>query len=197
MSYSNMDSNITQLIDSHSELILSIRNNQSIIESIKSIVSSLINGFESGSKVLIAGNGGSAADAEHIAAELSGKLKIKRPPLFAEALHVNAAALTAISNDYSYESALARLLEAKAIPKDIVIVLSTSAKSENILNLIQKAKELDLIIIGFFGSEGDAISSSCDNCIIIPSTETTRIQEAYMLILHIICELVEHNLFAK
>ena len=141
------------------------------------------------------GNGGSAADSQHLASEFSGKFYLDRKPLNAEALHVNSSYLTAIANDYSFTEVFARALEAKGSKADILVCLTTSGKSENILSVLKKAKEMEIITVCFLGNETKYTQQLTDIQISVPSIETPRIQEAHMLIGHIICEQVENQLF--
>lgn len=155
----------------------------------------IISSFRSQGKVLIFGNGGSAADAQHIAAEFVGRFQKERPGLAAVALNTNTSILTALSNDYSYDIVFSRQIEALARPCDIVIAISTSGKAKNVLLAIKKAKELGLKTICLTGGTGGELPKSADISLIIPSTITARIQEAHITIGHIICELVENELF--
>lgn len=146
-------------------------------------------------KVLFCGNGGSAADAQHLAAELSGRFYFDRPPLFAEALHVNTSYLTAVANDYGYAEVFARLVRAMGEPGDVLIALSTSGNSPNILEAIAAAKAQKMVVLGFTGQTGGAMVERCDVLLNVPSTDTPRIQECHLLLGHILCEVVEQELF--
>lgn len=147
--------------------------------------------ISSGSKVLLAGNGGSAADAQHIAAELTGRFVKERKGLPGIALTVDTSALTAISNDYGYENVFARQLEAYAQPLDLFIALSTSGSSANIINALHKAKEIGCITIGLSGRSGGEMNELCDLNIVVPEENTARIQEMHILIGHILCKAVD------
>lgn len=153
--------------------------------------------YRKGGKLLFCGNGGSAADAQHIAAELSGRYMFDRPPLFAEALHVNTSYLTAVSNDYGFEKAYARLTEAMGRKGDMLIALSTSGNSPNIIEAIKAAKNIGMSVIGMSGESGGALKQWCDITLCVPSSVTARIQEAHILIGHILCEIIENTLFVK
>ena len=153
--------------------------------------------FQNDKKVLFCGNGGSAADAQHLAAELSGRYYYDRPPLFSDALHVNTSYLTAVANDYSYDQIYSRLLRAMGSEGDVLIGLSTSGNSPNVVNAINQANELGMITIGFTGASGGKMKDICDYLVAIPDTDTPRIQECHMLLGHTICEIVERNLFSK
>lgn len=147
-----------------------------------------------GGQLLIAGNGGSAADAQHIAAELTGRFLRERRPLRAIALHANTSALTAIGNDYGYEHVFARELSAHARPGDILLAISTSGNSRNILRAIEVARERDVTVIGLTGESGGEMRAACDLCLCVPSGTTARIQEMHITIGHTICELLEERL---
>lgn len=150
--------------------------------------------FEVGGKLLIAGNGGSAADAQHIAAELTGRFRRERKPLPALALHGNTSALTAIGNDYGYEHVFARELAAHARPGDVFLAISTSGNSKNILRAIEAAHQNKIMVIGLTGESGGAMRTACDLCLRVPSKTTARIQEMHITIGHAICELLEEEL---
>ena len=147
--------------------------------------------LKAGGKILFCGNGGSAADAQHLAAELTGRYLIDRRPLYAEALHVNTSYLTAVANDYSYNDIYARLVEGMGRPDDILFAISTSGNSENILKAAEKARILGMTVIGMTGSTGGKMKSLADISLQMPSNDTPRIQEGHILIGHIICELIE------
>jgi D-sedoheptulose 7-phosphate isomerase len=149
----------------------------------------------SGHRVLFCGNGGSAADAQHLAAELSGKFYFDRPPLPAEACHVNSSFITAYSNDYSFSRAYARYVEGFGTRGDLLIALSTSGNSENILEAIASARLREMRVIGFTGYTGGKMKELCDILLNIPSGDTPRIQEAHITIGHILCEIAENKLF--
>ncbi len=177
------------------EIKKKILDDKNLIKTIQKVADEVIQTFKKGGKVLFCGNGGSAADAQHLAAELSGKFFLDRNPLFAEALHVNTSYLTAVANDYSYDDVFARLIKAKGIKGDILIGISTSGNSQNVLKAIEVANELKIITIGFTGETGGKMKNICKYLINIPSNNTARIQEAHITIGHIICEIVEQELF--
>ena len=147
-----------------------------------------------GGQLLVGGNGGSAADAQHIAAELTGRFFLERQPLRAMALHVNTSALTAIGNDYGYEHVFARELSAHARPGDVFLALTTSGNSQNILCAIQAARKSKVVVIGLTGESGGKMRAACDLCLCVPSRSTPRIQEMHITIAHAICQLVEERL---
>ncbi|MGE5383532.1 MAG: SIS domain-containing protein, partial [Omnitrophica WOR_2 bacterium] len=150
-----------------------------------------------GNRVYFCGNGGSAADAQHLAAEFSGRFYYDRPPLDAEALHVNTSYLTAVGNDYSFNEVYARLIKGKGIKGDVLVAISTSGNSANILRAIDEARIIGMTIIGLTGSTGGNMKHACDLLINVPSSDTPRIQESHITIGHIICEIVESSIFPR
>jgi D-sedoheptulose 7-phosphate isomerase len=155
----------------------------------------LTHALKNGHRVLFCGNGGSAADAQHLAAELSGKFYLDRPALPAEACHVNTSFVTAVSNDYGFKKAFARYIEGFGQSGDVLVAISTSGNSENILEAIHTAKEKGMKIIGLTGQSGGKMNLMCDLLINVPSSDTPRIQELHITIGHIICELTEKMIF--
>jgi D-sedoheptulose 7-phosphate isomerase len=188
-----IQSKIQDSIDLKNKLL----TDENILNDVNGLVEDIIKSYKSGGKVLWCGNGGSAADAQHLAAELSGRFYYDRPPLFSEALHVNTSYTTAVANDYSYDVIYSRLVEAMCVKGDILIGLSTSGNSKNVIRAIEKANELGVITAGFTGESGGAMKSLCTYLINIPSTDTPRIQECHMLLGHTICEMVEMAMFPK
>jgi D-sedoheptulose 7-phosphate isomerase len=166
-------------------------------ELLAQVAEQLIEAYRAGKKMLLFGNGGSAADAQHIAAELLGKYYLHRQALPAEALTVNTSALTAIGNDYAFEHIFARQLEALGNSGDVAIGLSTSGNSPNVLEGLYAAKRKGMLTIGLTGEDGGQLKALVDYCICVPSKDTPRIQEAHILIGHILCELVEQALFGQ
>jgi D-sedoheptulose 7-phosphate isomerase len=146
-----------------------------------------------GGRLLLAGNGGSAAEAQHIAAELTGRFRRERRPLPAITLHANTSALTAVGNDYGFDQVFARELAAHARPGDVLLAISTSGNSPNILRALEEARKLCLIIIGLTGESGGQMRTACDLCLCIPSQSTPRIQEIHTMIGHTICELLDER----
>ena len=188
---------IKSKIKASADLKTSLLTNDAIINTINSVVSEIINSYKKDGKVLWAGNGGSAADAQHLAAELSGRFYYDRPPLFSEALHVNTSYTTAVANDYSYDEIYARLVKAMGRKGDVLIGMSTSGNSGNVLKAMEVANSLGIITVGLTGETGGKMAGLCKYLINIPSKDTPRIQECHMVIGHTICELVEINLFPK
>lgn len=186
---------ISTIIQESIDVKQAFLNDQSNITLIQNICDIIETTFRNGKKVLLCGNGGSAADAQHIAAEFTGRFKLDRPALSAEALHVNTSYLTAVGNDYGFDMVYSRLVEGLGSDGDILIALSTSGNSTNILNAVETAKLKNMITIGFTGKSGGKLNDLCDFLIKIPSINTPRIQEAHILVGHIICELVESKLY--
>jgi len=154
-----------------------------------------INAFNRKNKVLFCGNGGSAADAQHLAAELSGRYLIDRAPLFAEALHVNTSYLTAVANDYHFNKIYSRAIQAKGRPQDVLVALSTSGQSENIVAAMKLAKQIEMTTIAFTSTQDKSLKKWSDVYLAIPSDSTPRIQEMHILCGHIMCDLIEKELF--
>lgn len=174
-----------------------ILENKELVQRIDEFKSMIIAAYRNGAKVLFCGNGGSAADAQHIAAELSGRFYLDRKPLYAEALHSNSSFVTSVSNDYGFENVFSRAVEAFAHKGDILVGISTSGNSANVLKACEKAREIGVSIIAMTGNDGGKMAQLSDLLINIPSTDTPRIQEAHIMIGHIVCELVEKELFGN
>lgn len=171
--------------------------NDTILNNILSVVKDIVTCYKNEGKVLWAGNGGSAADAQHLAAELSGRFYYDRPPLFSEALHVNTSYITAVANDYSYDVIFSRLVRAMGRKGDVLIGLSTSGNSANVIKALEVANEIGMITVAFTGETGGKMKDVAKYLINIPSKDTPRIQECHMILGHTICELVEIELFPK
>jgi len=186
---------IQKIIQESIDLKQQVLKDVLLLSTVQKVVALLIESFKNKQKVLFCGNGGSAADAQHLATELSGRFYLDRPPLFAEALPINTPYLTAVANDYGYEYIFSRLVEAKGQAKDVLIGLSTSGNSPNVVEAFKMANSMNLITVGFTGNSGGKLKEYCDYLINIPSTDTPRIQEVHLLIGHIVCELVEKALF--
>ena len=172
-----------------------IYNNENLKERISDSVELISNTFKKGNKVFFCGNGGSAADAQHLAAEFSGRFYKDRKSLPSEALHCNTSYLTAVGNDYSFDLIYSRLLEGIATKGDVLIGITTSGNSKNIINAFIQAKKMGLHTIGLTGTSGGELKVHSDILINVPSDDTPRIQESHIMIGHIICQLVEENLF--
>lgn len=174
-----------------------ILNDKSLVKRINDAAMMCVESLKNGGKIHLCGNGGSASDAQHLAAELSGRFYYDRPPLNAEALHVNTSYLTAVANDYSYDMIYARMIQASAKKGDVLVGISTSGNSANILRAIEVAKDMGVKTIGMTGEKGGKMASYCDILINVPSTCTPRIQEAHIMIGHIICEIIEATIFPR
>lgn len=164
-------------------------------EVIKETADLMVEALKTGHKVLLMGNGGSAADAQHLAAELVSKFYMEREGLPAIALNTNTSIITAVGNDYGYEHVFERQVEALAQPGDIVVGISTSGNSPNVLKAVEKARSMGCLTIGMTGSEGGLLLHAVDLCFKAPSDDTPRIQEVHITAGHIICELVERTIF--
>ncbi len=171
--------------------------NENLLQTVEDVTTVIVRAFRQGNKVLFCGNGGSAADAQHLAAEFSGRFYIDRDALPAEALHVNTSYLTAVANDYSYDVIYSRIIKGLGNKGDVLVGLSTSGNSKNIVLAFEQAKANGMIIVGFTGADGGKMKDMSDYLLNIPSTDTPRIQEAHMLLGHIICQLVEEKYFSR
>mgnify|MGYP000243963166 CR=1 FL=1 len=172
-----------------------ILENHDVLENIIDSAKACIAAYATNNKILIAGNGGSAADAQHIAGELVSKFYFDRPGLAATALTTDTSIITAIGNDYGYENLFSRQLEANGTKGDIFIGISTSGTSENILKALKECKKKDIFTIGLTGEKLSQMNHLCDICINIPSNSTPRIQEAHIVIGHILCAIIEEKMF--
>ena len=168
---------------------------KNLLDTILKVAKEITVAFKNDRKVLFCGNGGSAADAQHLAAELSGRFYYDREPLFAEALHVNTSYLTAVANDYSYDEVYSRLIKAKGRKGDVLVGISTSGNSKNVVKAIETANDIGMITVGMTGRTGGKMKDVCKYLINVPSEDTPRIQEAHIMIGHIICEIVEKEIF--
>jgi len=174
-----------------------IADDPEMIKRIDTAAQTITRCLQAGGRVFFCGNGGSAADAQHLAAELSGRFYLDRPPLPAEAVHTNTSFITAVSNDYSFTEAYARYIRAHGKAGDTLIAISTSGTSGNILKAVECAKEMKMTTIGLTGITGGKMKNMVDLLLAVPSDDTPRIQEAHILIGHIICEIIERNIFGK
>jgi len=179
------------------DLKTSLLSNDAILNTVQQIVQDMVTCYRNDGKVLWAGNGGSAADAQHLAAELSGRFYYDRPPLFSEALHVNTSYTTAVANDYSYDVIFSRLVKAMGRKGDVLIGLSTSGNSANVIKALEVANETGMVTVAFTGETGGKMKGLARYLVNIPSKDTPRIQECHMILGHTICELVEMELFPK
>jgi D-sedoheptulose 7-phosphate isomerase len=190
-----MNPKIKSIISASIDVKKEILGDEHFIQNIETIVNVVTDTFQQGKKVLFCGNGGSAADAQHLAAEFSGRFYKNRKALPSEALHCNTSYLTAVANDYSYDVIYSRLVEGICEEGDVLIGLSTSGNSKNIMNAFASAKDKKVVTIGFTGASGGQMKEMSDYLVNVPSTDTPRIQESHIMIGHIICELVEEKIF--
>ena len=184
---------IKESIEQSIEVKNSILSDEKLLQSIESAVDVIVESLRNGGKIHFCGNGGSAADAQHLASELSGRFYLDRAPLNAEALHCNTSYMTAVSNDYGYDFVYSRLLTASARKGDVLVGISTSGNSRNIIEAYKACKEKDIKIISLTGATGGLMKDFGGILINVPSTDTPRIQESHIMIGHIICELVERR----
>ena len=190
-----MQKQISDILNDSFNNLQKVINDKGLAAEIEIVTTKIIQAFKDGNKLLLCGNGGSASDAQHIAAELSGRFIKERKPLYAEALHVNSSYMTAVSNDYGFESTYSRMLEAIGKKGDVLIALSTSGNSENVINAVKMANSLGMLSVGMSGAMGGKIKDLCQHNIIIPSSNTARVQEAHILVGHIFCQIIEEQLF--
>jgi len=193
-----MDINgIKRIIEGSIATKQAIIGGQTLMHTVGKIADAITLCYRNGGKVLFCGNGGSAADAQHLAAELSGRFYFDRPPLDAEALHVNSSYVTAVANDYSYDEIYSRYVNGVGKKGDVLIGISTSGNSENILRALKVAKSKEMVTVAMTGESGGKMKDVVDFLLNVPSTDTPRIQEAHILLGHIFCQIVEEDLFGK
>jgi D-sedoheptulose 7-phosphate isomerase len=168
-----------------------------LMHTIEEVTKVMVKAFAAGNKVLFCGNGGSAADAQHLAAEFSGRFYTDRDPLPSEALHCNSSYMTAVANDYGYDVVYSRIVKGIGKPGDVLVGLSTSGNSVNIIKAMEVAEQIGMINVVFTGEGGGKLRSMCQYLINVPSNDTPRIQETHITVGHIICELVESELFKQ
>lgn len=190
-----MNNKITNIIQSSIDTKQQILQNSELLSTIEKVVKAVTNAFKSGNRVYFCGNGGSAADAQHLAAEFSGRFYTDRKALPAEALHCNTSYLTAVANDYGYDVVFSRMIDGIGQTGDVLIGLSTSGNSGNIIKAFDVAKEKQMITVAFTGETGGKMKDMVDYLINVPSKDTPRIQESHIMIGHIICQLVEEKYF--
>ena len=172
-----------------------ILNDSALLGRVEEAIAMCLKSLRNGGKIWFAGNGGSAADAQHLAAELSGRFYLDRQPLPAEALHVNSSFLTAVANDFGYDHVYARVLQAGGREGDVLFAISTSGNSSNILCAADTARVMGIGVIALTGATGGQLSTCCDLLLNVPSNDTPRIQECHIMLGHIICEMIEKELF--
>jgi len=190
-----MRDSIRKIIASSIEVKQQLLQDDSLIATIDQVAKEMIKALKADHKIWWCGNGGSAADAQHLAAELTGRFYKDREPLFSEALHVNTSYLTAVANDYSYDEVYSRLVRGKGREGDVLVGLSTSGNSKNIIKAMETANARGMITVGLTGATGGKMQDCCRYLLNVPSTDTPRIQESHILVGHIICQMVEEALF--
>jgi D-sedoheptulose 7-phosphate isomerase len=189
----NIQSIVQASIDTKNRVLA----DQTLLATVGSVAEAMTTAFKNGKKVLFCGNGGSAADAQHLAAEFSGRFYYDRPPLYSEALHVNSSYVTAVGNDYSYDVIYSRMIEAMGKEGDVLVGISTSGNSTNVVKALEAANKLGMITVGMTGESGGKMKEVSTFLVNIPSKDTPRIQECHILLGHIMCEIVEANVFPK
>ena len=190
-----MNEKIKNIIASSIDTKRQIMENERIIQTLEDCSNVITTAFKNGNKVLFCGNGGSAADAQHLAAEFSGRFYTDRDALPAEALHCNTSYMTAVANDYSYDVVYSRMIKGIGNPGDVLIGLSTSGNSKNIIEAFKTAKLKNMVTVGLTGDNGGMMKEMSDFLLNVPSSDTPRIQESHIMLGHIICQLVEERLF--
>jgi D-sedoheptulose 7-phosphate isomerase len=178
-------------------VVQSLLESDEYLSTVVKVAEAMTKCLRSGNKILFFGNGGSAADAQHLAAELSGRFLRERPSLSGWALTTNSSSLTAVGNDYSFDDVFARQIQGIGSPADIAFAISTSGNSPNVLRAVNVAREKKLVTVGLTGKPGGKLPGAVDHCICIPSDQTPRIQEAHILTGHILCELIDETLFPQ
>ncbi len=189
----NIQSVIQASIDTKNRVL----SDQTLIDTVAQVAEAMTTAFKNDKKVLFCGNGGSAADAQHLAAEFSGRFYYDRPPLYSEALHVNSSYVTAVGNDYSYDVIYSRMIQAMGREGDVLVGISTSGNSTNVIKALEVANQLGMITVAMTGETGGKMKDVSKFLLNIPSKDTPRIQECHILLGHILCEIVEANVFPK
>ena len=192
-----MQQKIKDVLQASADVKHKIASDTTLLASIEAVTKAVVRAFANGNKVLFCGNGGSAADAQHLAAEFSGRFYTDRNPLPSEALHCNTSYLTAVGNDYGFDVVYSRMIKGIGQPGDVLIGLSTSGNSVNIIKAVEQAKESGMITVCLTGESGGKLKSICDHLLNVPSSDTPRIQEAHITVGHIMCEIVERELFSN
>ncbi|HDR8911064.1 TPA: D-sedoheptulose 7-phosphate isomerase [Burkholderia multivorans] len=192
-----MKQSITAQIDKAIDIFTTIRNDHVLLGVVESLVERIVSSLGAGGKVLIAGNGGSAADAQHIAGEFVSRFNFDRPGLPSIALTTDTSVLTAIGNDYGYEKLFERQVQALGRPGDVFWGISTSGRSPNVLRAMTEARKNGLFVVGFTGANSAEMGELADLCVCVPSRETPKIQEGHILLGHIVCGLVEERMFER
>ncbi len=190
-----MSNKVREIIQSSIDVKSAILRDEELLNTTQAIAKQMVEALKNGNRIYFCGNGGSAADAQHLAAEFSGRFYIDRDALPAEALHCNTSYMTAVANDYSYDVVYARLINGIGNKGDFLVGLSTSGNSGNIIKAFEKAREKGIVTVGFTGETGGKMRDLSDHLINVPSKDTPRIQESHIMLGHIICQLVEEQYF--
>ena len=191
-----MQDKIKKIVSESIDVKSSVLQNASLLQTVEAVVAAMVKALQKGNHIYFCGNGGSAADAQHLAAEFSGRFYLDRDALPAEALHCNTSYMTAVANDYSYDVIFARLIKGIGKKGDFLVGLSTSGNSTNIMKAFEVAREKGIITVGFTGETGGKMKDLSDYLLNVPSKNTPRIQESHIMLGHIVCELVEEQYFA-
>lgn len=186
----------SQFLESQ-KIVQAMLNDQVLLNTLSKVAEICVKSLQNEGKILLAGNGGSAADAQHIAGELVSRFAFDRPGLAAVALTTDTSILTAIGNDYGYEKLFARQIQALGSPKDVFIGYSTSGRSPNILKAFEEAKQKGLICVGLTGNKGGSMHELCDFVLAVPSSDTPKIQEGHLILGHTLCGLIENEIFLE
>ena len=192
-----MQHKISDIIRASIDTKQKLLNDPVLISRMEEVTKVITRAFANGNKVLFCGNGGSAADAQHLAAEFSGRFYSDRDPLPSEALHCNSSYITAVANDYGYDVVYSRMIKGIGKPGDVLVGLSTSGNSVNIIKAMEQAKNMGMVTVVLSGESGGKLRDMCDYLLNVPSNDTPRIQECHIMAGHIICQLVEEELFKK
>lgn len=195
VNYSSIMKKIKNIIEASINVKQQVLQDENLLKVVCDVVNKIVMALQNGNRIYFCGNGGSAADAQHLAAELSGRFYAERKALPAEALHCNSSYLTAVANDYGYDAVYARLIDGIGNSGDVLVGLSTSGNSTNILKAFEIAQSKNIVTVGFTGASGGSMKYLCDFLINVPSTDTPRIQESHIMLGHIICQLVEEKYF--
>ncbi|MDB5251991.1 MAG: phosphoheptose isomerase [Flaviaesturariibacter sp.] len=188
---------IRTLIQASIDVKKQVLENEELLRAVDTIANVIVASLQAGHRIYFCGNGGSAADAQHLAAEFSGRFYTDRRALPAEALHCNTSYMTAVANDYSYDVVYARLIEGIGSKGDVLVGLSTSGNSGNIVKAFEAARAKDIVTVGLTGLSGGVMKGLSDHLLNVPSTDTPRIQESHILLGHIVCQLVEERFFSS
>lgn len=188
---------ITNIIEASIAIKQQVLQDQRLLGTVEKAIDAIVTAFKSDNRVYFCGNGGSAADAQHLAAEFSGRFYTDRKALPADALHCNTSYLTAVANDYDFNDIYARLIDGIGHKGDVLVGLSTSGNSKNVIKAFEKAREKGIVTIGFTGASAGQMKAVSDHLINVPSTDTPRIQESHILLGHIVCQLVEERMFPE